>query len=90
MARFPEDPTAESKEIRRRIQAMVDRLSDPANTWKSRSRSLAITKLQEARMWLGKDLGEQRDEGLNEEEHPYPARDDPHDPRIFPETDQPH
>lgn len=83
------NPTATTKEIRRRLQAMVDHLDSEEETWDSRSRSIARTKLQEARMWLGKDLGEQRDAGLNQESHPYPGSDDPTDPTIHDETDQP-
>jgi hypothetical protein len=68
------DPVAETKQARQTIKALHEELS--ASPRKSRSRSLAITKLEEASMWLGKDLQE-----LNEP-NPYPRSHDPKDPVI--------
>lgn len=48
---------------------------------KSRERSLAITKLQEAIMWLGMDL-----KRLNED-NPYPDSYDPTNTKIAPTAD---
>lgn len=67
-------PTAETKDARLQIKTLVERLN--ASTRKSRSRSLAITKLEEASMWLGKDLQE-----LNEP-NPYPNSHNPASPVI--------
>ncbi len=65
------EPVAETKQARQSIKELHEALS--ASPRKSRSRSLAITKLEEASMWLGKDLQE-----LNEV-NPYPTS---HDPKI--------
>jgi len=48
---------------------------------RSRERSLAITKLQEAIMWLGMDL-----KRLNED-NPYPDSYDPNNTKIAPTAD---
>lgn len=47
----------------------------------SRERSLTITKLQEAIMWLGMDL-----KGLNEP-NPYPSSYDPSTTKVEPTAD---
>jgi hypothetical protein len=70
------NPVAETKAARLVIRGMVEDLS--ASQRKSRSRSLAVTKLEEASMWLGKDLQE-----LNEP-NPYPNSHDPGNPAIDP------
>ncbi len=44
---------------------------------KSRERSLAITKLQEAVMWLGMDLKAINEESPGAVENPYPHSKDP-------------
>lgn len=68
------DPVAETKAARQVIKTLHESIA--ASERKSRSRSLAITKLEEASMWLGKDLQE-----LNEA-NPYPRSHDPKDPVI--------
>ncbi len=68
------DHVAETKSNRLAIKGLVESLN--ASGRKSRSRSLAITKLEEASMWLGKDLQE-----LNEP-HPYPNSYNPQSPVI--------
>lgn len=50
------DAIVENKTIRRDIDPILQQLKDSPR--KSRERSLAITKLQEAIMWLGMDLKE--------------------------------
>lgn len=52
----------------------------------SRERSLAITKIQEAIMWLGMDLKAMKDEGLGGE-NPYPQSYNPASPAIEPTAD---
>jgi len=55
--------TTETKEIRAQLQAVIDILSEKGAT---RSCSVSVTKLQEAKMWLGQHLGELPDnEDLN-------------------------
>ena len=69
-------PVAETKRARQLIKELTEELNCSAR--KSRSRSLAITKLEEASMWLGKDLQE-----LNEP-YPYPNSHNPNNPVIDP------
>lgn len=64
---FEQEVTA-NKRLRREIDAKIQELKDlPA----SRERSLCITKLQEAVMWLGMDL-----KRLGTD-NPYPSSKDP-------------
>lgn len=72
----PTDPVAETKLARRSIRNLLFAMA--ASPRKSRSRSLAVTKLEEASMWLGKDLQE-----LNEP-NPYPNSHNPESPVIDP------
>lgn len=67
-------PVVETKAHRAVIRDQVESLNKSSR--RSRSRSLAITKLEEASMWLGKDLQE-----LNEPT-PYPTSHDPAVPGI--------
>ncbi|GIM60560.1 hypothetical protein ACILPE_06150 [Capnocytophaga canimorsus] len=56
------------KQLRKDGDDLVQRIKElPA----SRENSLAITKIQEAVMWLGQELGRRR------EENPYPSSKDP-------------
>lgn len=54
----------ETKQFRVDLDAVLQRLKDAQR--KSRERSLAVTKLQEAIMWLGMDLKDMN------EPNPYP------------------
>jgi hypothetical protein len=67
-----------NKELRRDIDAQIQKVKDLPT---SRERSLAITKLQEAVMWLGMDL-----KRLNET-NPYPNSKDPSNTKIEPTAD---
>lgn len=67
-----------NKELRRDLDAQIQKLK----TLKpSRERSLSITKLQEAVMWLGMDL-----KRLNDT-NPYPNSKDPTNVKIDPTAD---
>ena len=57
-----------NKQLRKDIDEKIQEIK---NLPPSRERSLAITKLQEGVMWLGRDL-----KRLNEE-NPYPSSKDP-------------
>jgi hypothetical protein len=83
------------KELRRDIDAIIQKLKgvmppprgaiggDPAPVIRgSRERSLAITKLQEAVMWLGMDLKAINDETPGAIENPYPNSKDPSNTKI--------
>ena len=74
----PDNQVIADKELRRDIDAQIQKVKAlPA----SRERSLAITKLQEAVMWLGMDL-----KRLNEP-NPYPNSKDPSNTIIEPTAD---
>lgn len=67
-----------NKELRRDIDVQIQAVKDLPP---SRERSLAVTKLQEAVMWLGMDL-----KRLNEP-NPYPNSKDPTNTVIDPTAD---
>jgi uncharacterized protein YegP (UPF0339 family) len=67
-----------NKELRQDMDAILQRLKPLPG---SRERSLSITKLQEAIMWLGMDL-----KRLNEE-NPYPESKNPDSDKIEPTAD---
>lgn len=88
------------KELRRDIDAIIQRLKSsmppqhgavagsPAPVVRgSRERSLAVTKLQEAVMWLGMDLKAINDETPGAVENPYPNSKDPSNTKIDPTAD---
>lgn len=54
LAKFREDSIIESKQLRVDLDAVLQRLKESGR--KGRERSLSITKIQEAIMWLGMDL----------------------------------
>lgn len=62
------------------VTADFDRLSQRA----SRERSIAITKLQEAIMWLGMDLKGLKEDGLSDEPNPYPESYNPNSGEVAP------
>ena len=67
-----------NKQLRKDIDDIIQRVKElPA----SRERSITITKLQEAVMWLGMDL-----KRLNEP-NPYPNSKDPSNTKIEPTAD---
>lgn len=53
----------------------------------SRERSLAVTKIQEAIMWLGMDLKAINDESPGASPSPYPQSYNPDSPAIEPTAD---
>lgn len=53
----------------------------------SRERSIAMTKIQEAIMWLGMDLKAMKEEGVSGCENPYPQSYNPESPVIEPTAD---
>lgn len=73
-----ENEVIENKALRRDTDATIQRVKALPG---SRERSIAITKLQEAVMWLGMDL-----KRLNEP-NPYPSSKDPSNTRIEPTAD---
>lgn len=87
------NPVAESKYIRQRLDKTLQELKDfsdhPRGTSSngSRERSLAITKIQEAIMWLGMDLKQINESSPNPEPRPYPTSYDPKSPVVDPPVD---
>lgn len=81
-------PTSETKQFRKDLDVVLQSLklsniaTGPAPCRFSRERSLAITKIQEAIMWLGMDLKD-----IGESPNPYPHSYDPSSPVIEPTAD---
>lgn len=78
-----ENEIIQVKELRRDIDVQIQKVKEMHS---SRERSLSITKLQEAVMWLGMDL-----KRINEETgvgaNPYPNSKDPSNTKIEPTAD---
>lgn len=86
------------KELRRDIDAIIQRLKQSSEreyigirepgfpVRGSRERSLCVTKLQEAVMWLGMDLKAISEEGGGGA-NPYPDSKDPSNTKINPTAD---
>jgi hypothetical protein len=73
------DPVIDTKERRVELDAVLQKIKSSPR--QSRERSLAITKLQEAIMWLGMDLKAQH------VPTPYPSSYDPSTRTIEPTAD---
>lgn len=72
-----------NKELRRDIDAQIQKLK---SLYPSRERSLAVTKLQEAVMWLDMDLKRISEES-GVPSNPYPDSKDPSNTIIQPTAD---
>lgn len=74
----------EDKSLRRELDCSLDTLKrgKMSETRKSRERSLAITKLEEAIMWLGMDLKAINEEFPGIQENPYPESKNPENLKI--------
>jgi hypothetical protein len=88
----------QDKELRRDIDAIIQRLKLASDTKRerltsddnpraSRERSICVTKLQEAVMWLGMDLKAINDENPGAQDNPYPNSKDPSNTKIEPTAD---
>ena len=71
------------KELRRDIDANIQKVKGLTTT---RERALAITKLQEAVMWIGMDL-KRIHESTGQGANPYPNSKDPSNTIIEPTAD---
>lgn len=83
-----------SNEIEKEIQFLKlkrkeidEKIQEVKGLPSSRGRSLAITKLQEAVMWLGMDLKRIGEENPGRVENPYPNSKDPSNSKIDPTAD---
>jgi hypothetical protein len=72
---FKSDAVAQTKGLRMQIDRIIKQM-EQQTTRTSRSRSIALTKLEEAKMWLGKDLNELGTP------NPYPQANNPASPVI--------
>lgn len=88
----------QDKELRRDIDGIIQRLKHVSDakrerctsddhTRASRERSICVTKLQEAVMWLGMDLKAINEENPGAQENPYPDSKDPSNTKIAPTAD---
>lgn len=78
-----EQEIVSDKELRRDTDAIIQRVKSMPPT---RERSLCITKLQEAVMWLGMDL-KRIHETTGAGANPYPNSKDPSNLKIEPTAD---
>lgn len=92
-----------TKQFRKDIDAIVQRLrrdseldescsgpsglAEPVGYRRSRERALALTKLQEAMMWLGMDLKAIAEENPGYLSNPYPTSKDPSSSTIEPTSE---
>ena len=90
----PKTPVSETKQFRKDLDAVLQDLklssiaTGPTPCRASRERSLAITKIQEAIMWLGMDLKAINEESPSDETaNPYPQSYNPESPVIEPTAD---
>lgn len=82
------NPVAESKYIRKRLDAVLQELKTFSQAGPgtlrngSRERSLAITKIQEGIMWMGLDLKSINEALPGSAPNPYPHSYDPKSPVV--------
>lgn len=83
------DPIADDKLLRKKLDEALQLLRRTEHTGtpehaprRSRERSLAVTKIQEAIMWLGMDLKAINEANPGAAENPYPHSYDPKSPII--------
>lgn len=92
------DPIAETKYFRKSLDQALQELRAATNpapgmraescpTRNSRERSIAITKVQEAIMWLGMDLKAINEESPGAAPNPYPESYNPASPKIEPTSE---
>ena len=91
----PKTTVSQTKQFRKDLDGILQELkfdSDPKAPHDyaraSRERSIAITKIQEAIMWLGMDLKAINEESPSDETaNPYPQSYNPESPVIEPTAD---
>lgn len=91
---FAGDPVAETKFLRKTLDAALQQLRTALSQGSpekaprtSRERSIAVTKIQEAIMWLGMDLKAINEESPGAAPNPYPQSYDPSSPVIAPTSE---
>lgn len=78
---------AETKQLRKELDETLQNLRKAELTRRSRERSLALTKIQEAIMWLGMDLKAINEDSPGSAPNPYPQSYNPASPQIEPTAD---
>lgn len=73
-----------NKELRRDLDVQIQKVKGLPP---SRERSITVTKLQEAVMWLGMDLKRISDSNPGSAPNPYPDSKDPSNTTINPTAD---
>lgn len=73
-----------NKELRRDLDAQIQKVKSLPS---SRERSITVTKLQEAVMWLGMDLKRINEIDPVAAPNPYPNSKDPSNTKIEPTAD---
>ena len=76
-----------TKQLRKELDETLQNLRKESENRSSRERSLAITKIQEAIMWLGMDLKAINEETPGSSPNPYPQSYNPESPVIEPTAD---
>lgn len=79
---FNAEAVADNKQFRKDLDEVLQRIKNSPR--KSRERSLVVTKVQEAIMWLGMDLKELAGPAAPSV---YPGSYDPANPMVHPPTD---
>lgn len=89
-----EQQIADTKQLRKNLDELLQGLKTMSTLQAennrrraSRERSIAVTKLQEAIMWLGMDLKAINEESPGACENPYPQSYNPESPVIEPTAD---
>ena len=80
-----ETNVSQTKRFRKELDEVLQELKNAGR--KGRERSLSVTKIQEAIMWLGMDLKEQNNEGMAGCDNPYPESYNPASQAIEPTAD---
>ena len=75
-----ENPVKETKQFRVDLDVILQRVKIAER--KSRERSISITKIQEAIMWLGMDLKAMNEEGIANQDSPYPDSYNPSNDKV--------
>ena len=91
----PKTAVSQTKQFRKDLDGILQELKDDSHPTaphdyarSSRERSIAITKIQEAIMWLGMDLKAINEESPSDETaNPYPQSYNPESPVIEPTAD---
>lgn len=93
------NPIAETKHFRQSLDTVLQQLKcasekdytgfrpPDAKLRSSRERSIAVTKIQEAIMWLGMDLKAINESAPGSSPNPYPQSYNPESPKIEPTSE---